>query len=139
MKHGRSQRLPGKFVIAGHKPVLWYVKDFRRGEEFVSDLLISPHRNKQEHPWGQGTGGVDQLIEVLTSRGELIVDPFAGTGYWGIIATSMGREWIGADLAPGGGVLMQQPRRDIKHAGSVVGSQRQGEGAKTAPEEKALR
>ena len=42
------------------------------------------------------------LIENLTDPGELIIDPFAGTGYWGTLAANFGRRWIGADIKAGG-------------------------------------
>ena len=38
--HDQLQRLPGKFVIAGHKPVLWYVKDHRRGPHHLSTASL---------------------------------------------------------------------------------------------------
>jgi hypothetical protein len=101
MKHDRSQRLPGKFVIAEFKPVLWFVKDNRRGRSLVPDMLIS-ERDKSIHPWSQGTGGAVTLIEHLTEPGELIADPFAGTGLWGKTAARMGRNWVGADVVDGG-------------------------------------
>jgi hypothetical protein len=102
MMHHQSQRLLGKFVIANFKPVLWYVKEFRRGRTLVPDVLRPPHREKEDHEWAQGEGGVTHLIEHLTEPGELIVDPFAGTANWGRIAVSMGRRWIGADVVSGG-------------------------------------
>ena len=106
MPHHQSQRLPGKFVIANFKPVLWYVKEFRRGRSLVPDFLISPKRDKSEHDWSQGDGGVGPLIEHLTEPGELIVDPFAGTANWGRRALAMGRRWIGADVVTGGDALV---------------------------------
>lgn len=102
MLHHQSQRLPGKFVIAEFKPVLWYVKEKRRGRTLVNDLLRSPARDKSDHDWAQGEGGVPLLIEQLTDPGELIADPFAGSARWGEIAASMGRRWIGADIGDGG-------------------------------------
>jgi DNA modification methylase len=102
MLHDQSQRLPGKFVIANYKPVLWYVKGHRRGRTMVPDLLISPARDKLMHGWAQGEGGVWQVIEHLTEPGELIIDPFCGTATWGRIAASMGRRWLGADVVEGG-------------------------------------
>ena len=98
MMHHQSQRLPGKFVIAGFKPVLWYVKDHRRGRSLVPDVLKPPARDKELHNWAQGEGGVSALIEHLTEPGETISDPFAGTATWGRIAVSMGRRWVGATL-----------------------------------------
>ena len=102
MRHNQAQRLPGKFVIAEFKPVLWFVKDHRRGRTLVNDVLRSDQRDKDGHDWGQGDGGVELLIQQLTDPDELIVDPFAGTGRWGQIASRMGRRWIGCDVVHGG-------------------------------------
>lgn len=107
MTHDQSQRLPGKFVIANFKPVLWYVKGHRRGRSLMPDVLKSPQREKDNHPWGQGEAGVWQIIEHLTDPGELIVDPFAGTATWGRIAARMGRRWLGADIEPGGSTSIE--------------------------------
>jgi hypothetical protein len=101
MPHDQTQRLPGKFVIVGWRPILWYVKEFRRGRSLMPDVLKSIS-DKTQHPWSQGTGGVEYIIEHLTEPGELIVDPFAGTATWGRIAVGMGRRWIGADIVEGG-------------------------------------
>ncbi len=102
MLHTRSQRLPGKFILVGFKPVLWYVKERRRGRTLVPDILRPPQPEKDMHDWGQGEGGVTYLIEHLTEPGEMVVDPFAGTAVWGQIAASMGRRWRGADIVSGG-------------------------------------
>ena len=102
MLHHQSQRLPGKFVTAEFKPVLWFVKERRLGRTLVNDVLRSPARNKDDHDWGQGEAGVPLLIEQLTEPGDLIADPFAGTALWGHIATENGRRWVGADVAYGG-------------------------------------
>jgi DNA modification methylase len=105
--HDQSQSLPGKFVIANFKPVLWYVKEFRRGRSLMPDMLRPPRREKEYHPWAKGEGGVGQIIEHLTEPGELIIDPFAGTATWGRSATSMGRRWLGADVVAGGDAVVQ--------------------------------
>jgi hypothetical protein len=102
LRHNQSQRLPGKFVMAEFKPVLWFVKDHRRGRTLVNDVLRSDRRDKDGHDWGQGDGGVELLIQQLTDPDELIADPFAGTARWGEIAARMGRQWIGADIVRGG-------------------------------------
>jgi DNA methylase len=110
MMHHQSKSLPGKFVIANFKPVLWYVKEFRRGRTLMPDILRSPARDKSLHNWSQGEGGVSQIIEHLTEPGELIIDPFAGTGNWGRIAANMGRRWLGADVVMGGDQIIKAER-----------------------------
>jgi hypothetical protein len=107
MPHEQShQRLPGKFVIVGWRPILWYVRDHRRGRSLVPDVLKST-ADKSQHRWAQGTGGVEFIIENLTEPGELIVDPFAGTGTWGRITVSMGRRWVGCDIIEGGAATVK--------------------------------
>jgi DNA modification methylase len=105
MLNDQQRRLPGKFVIVGFKPVLWYVKEKRSSQTMVTDVLRPrTAADKLEHPWGQGEGGVTDLIENLTAPGDLIIDPFAGTADWGRIACGMGRRWIGSDIREGGSV-----------------------------------
>jgi DNA modification methylase len=43
-----------------------------------------------------------QWFEPLTDPGDLVVDPFCGSGEWGHIIAAMGRRWIGADVEEGG-------------------------------------
>jgi site-specific DNA-methyltransferase (adenine-specific) len=109
--HG-VQSFPGKFVIIGFRPVLWYVKEFRRGRTLVPDVLRSPKPDKVIHEWSKGEGGAGQLIEHLTEPGELIVDPFAGSAQWGRLAASMGRRWLGADVILGGDAVIQASDSD---------------------------
>jgi hypothetical protein len=100
MLHTATQSLPGKFVRAEFKPVLWFVKSHRRGRALINDVLRPPkaQMNKDQHYWGQGEGGVQFLIENLTDPGEWILDPFAGTATWGHIAVASGRRWLGAEV-----------------------------------------
>jgi hypothetical protein len=102
MLHNEAQRLMGKFICPEWKPVLWFVKQHRRGRSLVTDVLRSERRDKTLHEWGQGDGGAGLLIEHLTEPGELIADPFCGTAEWGRMAHAQGRRWIGADIALGG-------------------------------------
>jgi hypothetical protein len=105
MQHDQSQRLLGRSAIISCKPILWYTKGHRRsinGRVSLVPNVVSSTRDKSAHPWAQGDGGVRQWIHHLTEPGELIVDPFAGTGTWGRIAAEMGRRWIGCDVKLGG-------------------------------------
>jgi hypothetical protein len=106
LRHNQSQRLPGKFVMAEFKPVLWFVKNHRRGRTLVNDVLRSDRRDKDGHDWGQGDGGIELLVQQLTEPDERVADPFAGTGRWGEIAVRMGRAWIGADVVRGGDAVV---------------------------------
>lgn len=99
VEHSAGQRLPGKFVIAEWKPAVWLVRDKRAHKRLVSDRLRPGTKPDQsEHRWAQDAAQLVPLIEQLTDPGDLIVDPFAGTGGFGIVAAGMNRKWVGADL-----------------------------------------
>ena len=99
--HG-GQQLPGKWVMVEWKPVLWFVKDYRLGREYVADRLRGTTPEKSHHDWAQGIEEVQYLIERLTEPGELIVDPFAGSGSFGRAAVALDRRFVGADVREGG-------------------------------------
>jgi hypothetical protein len=84
-----------------------FPRERRRNNEFVLDVLTSEGRDKNEHEWGQGDGGICPLIDALTEPGELIIDPFAGTAKWGRIAAERGRRWLGADIVEGGDTIIK--------------------------------
>jgi hypothetical protein len=118
MMHNASQQMDGATVFAKWKPVLWFTKGPRRDRTLVPDVMrleddipetpddvsevVYAKRDKSEHPWAQGDGGIAQWVHHLSAPGETILDPFAGTGRWGHIVHALGRRWIGCDIELGG-------------------------------------
>ena len=43
---------------------------------------------------------VKSVIEACTLPGDLVLDPFAGTGTTCLVAAEMGRRWLGIELNP---------------------------------------
>lgn len=100
--HG-TQRLPGIFTFCGWKPLLWIVHGTRSGRDMIPDTLRGTSApDKDQHEWAQ-SDNVMPIITTLCPEGGLIVDPFAGTGLWGRMASEHGRRWVGTDL--GGAVI----------------------------------
>jgi 16S rRNA G966 N2-methylase RsmD len=95
---GGGQQLPGKWVRIKWKPILWFVKDGRRDKTYVHDLIRGVKPDKELHEWAQGVDEVVPLIESLTAPDELVVDPFAGSGSFGLAASKLGRRFIGAEV-----------------------------------------
>lgn len=98
-EHG-GQQLPGKWVVVEWKPVVWFVKGHRLGREYVADRLRGSRPEKAHHEWAQGIEEVNYIIRQLTEPGEIVCDPFAGSGAFGRAALSLGRSFVGADLDP---------------------------------------
>jgi hypothetical protein len=104
MMHGHgSQMLPGKFVSVGWKPAVWFVRERRGNNAMVPDRISgSPPRKTvptgDDGTWAQGVDELSPIISALTAPGDLIVDPFAGSGTVGLAATRYGRRFVGATL-----------------------------------------
>lgn len=98
---------PGKMSPLGHpvrkvlikwKPVLFFARRGSVFERSFQDLVPSERPDKSGHNWAQPVSEASWLIEQFTSSGNLIVDPFAGSGTVGEAARITGRRFIGADL-----------------------------------------
>jgi len=61
-------------------------------------VLVSGEREKSSHKWQQSESGMSPLIDILTKPGELVVDPFAGSGTFLKVAKELGRKAIGAEI-----------------------------------------
>jgi 16S rRNA G966 N2-methylase RsmD len=101
-QHGTAM-IPGKWVSAGWKPLLWFVRDRRRTQFMLADRINGSAPRKTlptggDDDWAQGVDELAPIISALTAPGELIVDPFAGSGSVGVAALRFGRRFIGADL-----------------------------------------
>lgn len=101
--HQSPDMIPGKWVSAGWKPLVWFVKDNRRSSFMLADRIKgSPPRKTlptgDTGDWAQGVGELEPIISGLTNPGDLIVDPFAGSGSTGVAALRFGRRFIGATL-----------------------------------------
>ena len=100
--HG-SQMLPGKNVSVGWKPLLWYVKDHRATSTMMPDRIAGSEPRKtiptgDDGSWAQGVDELAPIISALTAPGDLIVDPFAGSGTTGLAAMRFRRRFIGAEI-----------------------------------------
>lgn len=101
-QHGTAM-IPGKWVSAGWKPLLWFVKDTRRGRAMLADRIdgSSPRKTLPTgdgDDWAQGVEELAPIISALTAPDDLIVDPFAGSGTVGLAAERFHRRFVGANL-----------------------------------------
>jgi len=98
---GSLARMHHLGIIVHWKLLLWFVKGTNRrpgGPAFLDDLVRSPHRDKTHHPWQQHADPARYYIDALTLPGELVVDPFCGSGTTALAAAALGRRWITYDV-----------------------------------------
>lgn len=101
VKHtGGHEFLPYRNVIVEGKLLFWYVK----GEkptilDAVSDYVLS-EKQKDRIDWQQSTREADHIIKKLTQEGQIVFDPFMGSGTTGLAALKLKRKFIGIDNNP---------------------------------------
>lgn len=90
---GPMSRMTQFGIIAGFKPLLWFVKDKRaERQNFLCDTVLAK-QEKDSHPWQQDVAVAEHFIQGLTSEGGMVVDFFAGGGTTIIAAQKLNRLW----------------------------------------------
>jgi len=99
---GGAARIYHLLVLACWKPVIWLQKPPASGETggFRADIVKGGGKSKRWHPWQQSVSGFAQLVRFYTRPGDLVLDPFCGTGTTGVAAVTQGRRFIGIDVDP---------------------------------------
>ena len=54
-----------------------------------------------KHPTQKPVGLLERIIEASTRPGDLVLDPFVGSGTTGVAAARLGRRFVGIDVEEG--------------------------------------
>lgn len=64
----------------------------------IGDVIDYPYTGNRLHPTQKPVDALRPLIECFTQAGDLVFDPFLGSGSTLVAATQLGREWLGIEL-----------------------------------------
>ena len=95
---GSSQIVNGVNLMCRWKPVLIFQNGKKKIDNTFQDYFISEAREKGSHDWQQSTSGVSYLVEMFTDPGDIICEPFAGSGTTIIVAKELNRNVIAAEI-----------------------------------------
>jgi 16S rRNA G966 N2-methylase RsmD len=101
-----------KNILVKWKPLLWFVKAEQATSSLsnnmkvkpktqngkIFDLIESTRPNKIVHDHEQSSDDPRYVIEQLTKPGDIIFDPFMGSGTTGIAALNLRRQFIGIEI-----------------------------------------
>jgi site-specific DNA-methyltransferase (adenine-specific) len=98
---GNQAPMFSKQIRVDWKPLLWFYK----GPKPVilhdmHDSIKSEVPDKSLHDWAQSSKEARYCIEMLTYPGQVILDPFCGSGTTAIAALQLKRQFIGFDIDP---------------------------------------
>jgi len=96
------QKYPGKRHHKGKNKGAYSGNPLGKNPEDVWNIpnVKANHVEKTKHPCQFPVGLVQRLIRALTSAGDLVLDPFAGSGTSGVAALMDGRRFVGAEIDP---------------------------------------
>lgn len=90
-----------KWGRATTQPVLFYGKDPRAGLTIQPIHFINTERaEKNGHPCPKPIKATKWMVDRASLEGEIILDPFMGSGTTGVAAAQMGRKFIGIEIVP---------------------------------------
>lgn len=64
----------------------------------IGDVIDYPYTGNRLHPTQKPVEALRPLIECFTQAGDLVFDPFLGSGSTLVAAAQLGREWLGIEL-----------------------------------------
>jgi ParB family chromosome partitioning protein len=106
-------------IATSWKPLLVFTRNDAENLRFVcSDYFSAAHNTadgvqKELHHWQQSLDGFIQIVERFTEPGELVVDPFLGSGTTAVACLRLGRQFVGCDTDAGAVAIA---RRRVQHA-----------------------
>jgi len=123
-KPNASPNLSCRFFTASHETLIWARKDKKakhtfnyeamKGGEWNGDFIKKPNMQMRS-VWAVGTPKPDEkkfgkhptqkplellkrIVLASTNKGDIVLDPFAGSSTTGIVAAANGRKFVGIDL-----------------------------------------
>ena len=95
---GRSTVMREYGINAGWKAMLWFVKGTRHDNSTMVSDVVSGGEEKTHHDWQQSQSEAAYWIGKLTSKEDLVCDPYTGGGTTALATISAQRKFIGFEI-----------------------------------------
>lgn len=90
-----------RFLRYEHEQAFLLAKgDPARPANPIADVIDFPYTGNRLHPTQKPVAAMRTLVEAFTLPGQLVLDPFCGSGSTLAAAHDAGRDWLGIELDP---------------------------------------
>ena len=90
--HARSVRAAMKPIVVFYRPPL------RQPSQYFTDVIEGTGRDKSLHVWQQGVEEFRELLQIFSEPGDLVMDPFFGTGSVALACFEDARRFVGFEI-----------------------------------------
>ncbi len=98
LNNGAKSLIHHRNILAGWKPILIFQKDPINPTNRIFMDVIKGRMSKDHHPWEQSIHEALHLLSRFGAPGDLMVDPFTGSGTSLLAAKLLGFRWIGFEI-----------------------------------------
>lgn len=103
---GQHTRVRVRMMNGHHRSVLLFSAGPYVPRKWIHDVVVADDgpggpEARPLHPWQQAVGPVVHWVHMTSEPGELIFDPFLGSGTTAVAAIGAGRRFLGGDIEAG--------------------------------------
>jgi hypothetical protein len=96
---GPSVEIRPHRIHSNSKPVLIYTKDGYKPHSWLHDTYIKEDvTSRVHHKWEQGVEPVKHYLDALSKKGDMVCDPFVGSGTTAVACVLLGLSFTGCDI-----------------------------------------
>jgi len=96
----KRPRVHARRVINGWRSILVFAREGASGRWLYDTHTVEEPPDKRWHRWEKPLGPARYYIGQLSRPGDLVVDPFVGSGTTAVAALAEGRRFVGCDIDP---------------------------------------
>ena len=95
-------------------------KEMNGGKQMRNMWLINAQRHKTKHPTEKPENLLERIIRIGSIKGDVILDPFLGSGTTGVVAKKLSRNFIGYEMDVGYFELAKERIRRTKAENEIL-------------------
>ena len=107
-----------RFVAYRHEAAYLLAKgEPAKPHALLQDVLVLRFTGNERHPTEKPLGAMELLVDAFSKPGEIVLDPFVGSGTTAVAAKNLCRRYIGIDIEP---VYAQQAQERVRGEGRAA-------------------